>query len=369
MRASFWLAWRELARRKLSFITGTVMISVVVALCVSTELMSRAREVAVAAEIDHIGPALRLIPAEKTASDLAKFDLGSTSLTRDYVRKLQRRFFRRTRALDSRLLVKIPLEGMLIHVAGIDPGKVITSFEALRRLSDNEVVLGKELAFKIGKKAGDEIFLKDEKFYIVTVLPQTANIDDITLFLPLDKLHRFFGFSDVVNEIRLYPAKGVQVETIISDLKAGYPEISIINMHRGDTAEYEMNSRLSQHRHVLYAIMAVVIALCILIWSYLSASERKIEIATLIAVGGTAMTVIKVLVWKSIIVASLGAILGYITGMAIVVVQDFESAKSVIWSLQLFFMIFGGAVLISILGALPVSLFSAFQEHVALLQE
>ena len=83
MKAAFWLSWRELVNRKLSLITGVAMIAIAVALCSSLELISRARETKVAIQIDNIGPVLCLIPAGKTAYDLARFDLGSNYFSKE----------------------------------------------------------------------------------------------------------------------------------------------------------------------------------------------------------------------------------------------------------------------------------------------
>ncbi len=116
-------------------------------------------------------------------------------------------------------------------------------------------------------------------------------------------------------------------------------------------------------------VVAVVIALCIFIWSYLDSYERKIEVAIVIAVGGTAMTVFGMLICKTAFVGFMGAIIGYAAGAAIAITQDFSSAVSVIWSGSLLFMVCSGAVLFSVFATLPVSFLLIFREHVELLQE
>ena len=128
MKAAFWLSWRELVNRKLSLITGVAMIAIAVALCSSLELISRARETKVAIQIDNIGPGLCLIPAGKTAHDLARFDLGSNYFSKDDVIKIQHRLKSQIRALDNRLLLKISLSGIAIPIIGCNPCKSFFSF-------------------------------------------------------------------------------------------------------------------------------------------------------------------------------------------------------------------------------------------------
>jgi ABC-type lipoprotein release transport system permease subunit len=311
VKAIFWVTWREFLRRKSFFITGIIMVAVGVSLYTSVEFILKAREVAVAAEIDHIGPAFRLIPTGKTAKDLALFDLGSDYFKSERIDKMQKEFSSLIRALDGRLVLRVPVDGMIFPVIGIDPDRAVSPFKALKRLSDNDVVIGKELALKIDKKEGDKVSIKNSNFNVAAILPHTGNADDTAIFLSIKKLQNLFGFPDVVNEIRVFSLPGVKMGTIKDTLSSSYPNISIIGMSRGDVAEHEINLSLSQHRNALYLIMAFVIALCIFIWSYLDSHDRKIEVATVIAVGGTGMTVLGILILKTALVGFIGALIGY----------------------------------------------------------
>ncbi len=385
MKPAFWLAWRELASRKSAFAIGIGMVGVAVALCAATELISRAKEAAVAAEIDHMGPALRLIPAGRTARDLARFELGSAQaaqavgFTSNDVRRLRRELSRWIRAVEGRLLLRAPVgvasdprvgrEGRTVSVIGIDPKRMISPFDVLERLGDDKAVLGAALADRLHKGAGSEIAIKGKRFRIAAVLPETASADDLALYLSLRPLQNLFDLSDVVNEIRVFPAPGAPVERIASYVSAKHPEINVINTYRGTIAEGEMNRNLRGHRRVLYLVTGAIIALCILVWSYLNAGERRLEMATVVAVGGTSMTVLSMLVMRAAIVAFLGALAGYVAGAMISLAQDFESALSVVLSWQLLVAMSAGAVALSISGALIASMFSAFREHVTVLQE
>ncbi|VAX35457.1 hypothetical protein MNBD_UNCLBAC01-1164 [hydrothermal vent metagenome] len=364
----FWLALLEFMNKKLSFITGIGMVAVVVALCTTTELISRARESATRNEINYIGPSLRLIPSGKTVKDLAAFELGSDYFSRDYFKKINKRLARYLRAVDGRLLLKISLNGTLLPVVGINPRDVISPFDVLHRLSKNDVTLGNELSLKLGKTKGDKIIIKNKEFNIVAVLAQTASMEDLALFMPLNSLQSLFGLLNKVNEIRIFPKEG-QAKMIMRKLKSKDKKVKVIYTPRGDVAEHKITGSLSEHRRVLYFIMAVIIALCLFIWSYLDLSERNIEMATVIAIGGTSMTVLEILAFKTAVVGFFGSIIGYMAGAMITLVQNYHAAVPVIWSWSLFFSISFGTVFFSIFGALPVSYSLAFQNHVKLLQE
>ncbi len=369
MKPTLWLAWRELMSRKTAFATGLAMVGVAVSLCAGTELVARSREAAVAAQIDQIGPALRLIPTGKTAGDLARFELGATAFHERYASKLRVELSRWVRAVEGRLLLKVPVEDRMVPAIGIDPDRVISPFDVLSGLNDKDTALGSGLAGRLGKSEGDLVVIKGSQFRVSAVLPETASADDLALYLSLRPMQELFGLPESVNEIRVFPSPGAPIERVASYLSVGHSEINILKTYRGDVAEGGMNQSLLQHRRILYAITATVIAFCILIWSYLNAGERRLEMATVVAVGGTRMTVLSMLVVRAAIVGLFGAFAGYTVGAAISLAQDFGSAVTVVFAWRLLFVISSGTVVLSVFGALIASTFFAFREHVTVLQE
>jgi putative ABC transport system permease protein len=349
--------------------TGLGMVSVAIALCAATELLSRAKEAAVAAQIDHMGPTLRLIPAGQTAYNLARFELGPDSFTIQDLHRVRRALSPWIRALDARLLSKVPLQGRAVPAIGIDPGRVISPFEDLAELDDRDVALGATLGHELESKTNNQIFVNGTRFRVAAILPETASPEDLAVFLPLGQLQSLLALPATINEIRVFPASRVSIESIIAEVKSNHPEMNVINTHRGDTAEHEISDTLVEHRRVLYAITALVVGLCIFIWSYLSADERKVEIATVVAIGGTAMTILSMLVARAAVVGLLGGVLGYLAGASIAVGQDLEWALGVAFSSKLVLAVTGSAVVVSILGASAGSIPSMLRRHTTLLQE
>ena len=69
MRPVAWLAVRELTVARSRAVIACATVAAAVALGVATESISRARESAIARQIDQIGPPLRIIPEGTTASN------------------------------------------------------------------------------------------------------------------------------------------------------------------------------------------------------------------------------------------------------------------------------------------------------------
>lgn len=368
MRTSLWLAWRELSARKSAFATGLIMVAVSMALCVGTTLLSRMREVAVGLQIDHIGPPIRIIPTTNTAQDLARFDLDQSSLPLG-LPQVRRMLSPWIRAVDARLNSRVAIEGTSRPVIGIDPRRVISPFAALGQLGESEVALGSHLATTIGGKVGSEISIREKRFHIAAILSETASSEDLAVFLPLDRLQDLLNRPGTVNEIRIYPASGTSFDKILSRLESDSRAFTIVNAHRGDTAESQIGNRLTLHSAALYAITALVIGLSIFIWSYLNADERKLEMATVVAIGGSNMTIVWLLTTRAALVGLVGSSIGYVLGSAAALTQDLSWGLRVALSWNLALTVLSSTVALCALGALAASLLFAFRKHATILQE
>jgi ABC-type lipoprotein release transport system permease subunit len=368
MRGSAWIAWRELINRPWSFLLALVTISVAVAVCAATELVHRAREVAVSAQVDAMGPGLRLIPPGRTSRDLVRFELGTALFLESMIEEIQRAEAGSVRVVEARLLLKRPVGGIETPLIGVDPNTMVAPVAGLRGLANREVVLGNELARRLGKQVGDSVVFAGGDFTVKSILDSTASVEDMAMLLTLEDLRAGTGLAAVVNEIRLYPLPGFAAEKIAQNIQLSHPKLAIILPDNDDATRTEVDQSLSGLRWIIYSVTAMVAAFCVLVWSNLNASERRVEMATLVALGGSAWTVFATLALRVCIIAVGGALLGNALAVGIALMQDFEAAKSIVWSPDYLILWPTASVLIAVLGAIPVTLLSAFREHVRELQ-
>jgi ABC-type lipoprotein release transport system permease subunit len=369
MRASLWIAWRELLDRKASFVMAVAAMALVVALCAATELVSRAREVAVSAEMDQMGPGIRLVPAGVTASDLARFNVGTRFLKAEIVAQLGRDLTHWIRATEVRLLLVQEVRGLRTALVGVEPRTVVTHADLLRNLGNGQIVIGIQLADRLSLREGSMMRLRGSEFRVAAVLPSTATTDDLAVFMPLRNLQELTGVGNVVNEIRLYPLPGNSLEKARAFLKSQRPDLKVIVPDRDDAARLDIDQSLQQHRWAVYLVMAGITAFCVLIWAHLNAGERRVEMATIVAVGGSGLSIFAILALRASIVGLVGALLGYLAAAVFTLLQDYQSVVAVVFSGYFLATLVAGAVSLSVIGALPVSLASALREHVRALQE
>ena len=369
MSAAFWLAGHELMGRKGAFVMGSIVVAVVVSFCVGGELIGRAKGQAVRTELDRMGPSLRLIPPGKSASDLARNELGSTGFDRSTMAAISSALLPVCRTLDDRLLVRESIEGQPTLVIGVDPAHTSPVADSLDELEEGAVILGLELARRLGRGKGETISVGDQSMRIVGILAGTASGEDFAAFVLLESLRDSPGRDGAVNLVDVYPRHGVVRDQVIERLGSLRSQINVLVVDQDRSAVGELEQGLDQHRQALYVVTALMIAICICIWSYLSAVERRMEAATLFALGCDPRSMLLVLATQAAIVGFVGALLGYALGVAVALAQDFQSARGVVLSLQLVFAVEVGVILTSVLGSLPAALLTGYQNHVAVLQD
>lgn len=369
MSPVFWLALRELLGRRLGSGIAVVVIALSTAFLAGLEFLGRTREAAVSAEMDRSGPALRLIPQGRTARDLARFDLQDAPFRAEDARQLRGELKRWVAAIEGRLLLKVPFGKGLVPVIGIEPDASISPLTESRALAADAVLVGSEAAGQFVVSQGAQLKIHGNSYTVAGILPQTGSAEDSALFMRIDALQGMFGLPGAMNELRVFPAPGADIEAVAAYIAAQHPNMSVLDTGRGEAAERSINAALRESRGVLYLIIGLIIAASVLMWSYLNGSERKVEMATVAALGASAWTVVSMIVTRGALLGFGGAVLGFGVGIIIALAQDVESAMRVLPSLDLGFAVVGFATVLSAVGSAPVAAFVGLRDPVCVLQE
>jgi ABC-type antimicrobial peptide transport system permease subunit len=115
--------------------------------------------------------------------------------------------------------------------------------------------------------------------------------------------------------------------------------------------------------------MAAVAALTLLIAAHLDATERRAELATLVAVGASRWTILGALLVRSAAVAGVGAAVGALAGSLIAAAQE-PSIRDVgpsTWALAAF--VAGAGALVGMIAAVPTAFACDARDPVRELQE
>lgn len=367
---SLWVAWAELWARKRYFVASAALVAAAVALFSATELISRAREAAVASQIDYLGPTLRLVAAGVSSSELARFELGDKLIPVRTVWQLRSALSDWLRASEGRLLVMDTVDTVKSPIIGMAPDGGFGALAAVQNLGASEVLLGADLARRLRKTVGQRVSFLGRRWQVQAILPPLGGAEDLAVIVNLSALQKVRGVGANVNEIRLYATPGAEIAEASAILRSTYPDLNILQgADRGDPAEGQTIATLQRHRAVAYSLTALAVAIGLMIAAYLNAAERRVEMALVVAMGGTNLSALAILVARAALIGVVGALAGYVLGAAVAVAQDPGAGLSMAWSWTQPAAAMMTATILSMAASVPVSVQVSWQDHVRFLQE
>jgi hypothetical protein len=346
------------ARGKRCALAGAVVAALAGAVT-ATELVARDREAAVAKQIDAIGPALTIVPRGTTPGTLARYEIAGV-VPSETEAAVRRALGGQLRAIERRVVIHREVAGARRPVVGVE------TFVGSEKIPAPEVAsIGAELGRSI--PVGARLQVGRREFEVARVLPSTGSVEDLSVFLPIDDV-RGLGGVDGVNELRLFLAPGVSVRDSEARLGWAAPAATVIRADRGEIADGEMQESLARHRGSAYAVMAAVGVLTLLIAAHLDAAERRVELATLVAIGASAWTVIGGILGRSAVVGGAGSAVGAMVGVAIAAANATPDAAGM-QAGGLAACIAGAGLLTGLLAATPTALVCVARDPVRALQD
>ncbi|MCE5268360.1 MAG: ABC transporter permease, partial [Planctomycetaceae bacterium] len=203
---------REIFERKSQLLTSFLAILLGITVIVSIKNISHYSEMAVAREIDSLGANVLVLPKSATLQDYYAADMQGETIPEEYVTQLAMSDLQGLDNLSPKLSVPVDLRGKTFTLTGILPKsefqakaawggagifsrpigcgaasvgmmgstdkKTLARKRVIETLEDNEVLVGADVAAKVGLKDADKLDLLGKKFTVTAVLPQTGTVDD-----------------------------------------------------------------------------------------------------------------------------------------------------------------------------------------------
>jgi putative ABC transport system permease protein len=356
-----WLSWRELNGRKTVFAINVAIIALLVALPVTLDLMGKARKRSVGTRIDYMGPSLSLVPRGISSSDLVTAQMKGRTFSRGLIETVRKDLSPLLRAAEARLITRLHVEGKTVPAVGIDFQEVHSYPFSEYSLLENEVLLGEVAARKLGRNSGDVIRIRSRDFTVAGTIPTAGGIEDVSMFLELRVLQKLTGQEGRINEIRLFSRSAEALEELKSSSKTYYTHVNIVDSYRGDVAEKDIDVTLQNYQRVVYAAAFILIALCIIISTYINLDGRKAEISTVYTLGARQGVILQVLAFRTVWIALLGSFAGHLLGILAMLVQDASVPMLQIWSWTSFLAVLAGTVALGLVVTMPFALYSVYK--------
>jgi putative ABC transport system permease protein len=198
----------------------------------------------------------------------------------------------------------------------------------------SNVVLGSDIALKQDMHVGDTIEIRDEEFTVVGILETTLAMPDSEILVPLPVAQRLFvaGLpemyqgsvdpADVVTELVVYPAAGVEDEELATRIEAATDKVDTMTAADVDTTFGAVAELLTAILVGIALISLLVGGLSVVNTMAMSVAERTREIGIKRAIGGSRQRVVREIVAESALIGLIGGLLGLALGCLIVVVGN-----------------------------------------------
>jgi len=195
-----------------------------------------------------------------------------------------------------------------------------------------ETLIGKELAEELGLKVGDELFIVASTSYggLGPGLYQVSGIfrsgismiDRKTFYIPLSQAQYQLAMDDSALEITLGISGGVDgTEEVADRVKAKMDELGrndlIVLPWQEQGGMVEIIAPMDTYIIYFFLLMGIIATTTVVNTVLMSVMERIREIGALRAMGFERKTIIRMILMESLIVGSIGTLLGLILGMGL----------------------------------------------------
>jgi len=368
----FQLVVKEISRRKINFLLALLSVTFAVAIFIGSLFMLKAHDLRTEkiialkqAETEErmavlqndyrkimkkLGFNLLILPHNQKLRDLYADDFASEYMPEAFVTKLSESQIITIRHLLPSLQQKIkwPERKRTIILIGTrgevpflhrDPKEPI-----LVAVPKGHAVIGYELAASLDVRTGQTITLLGRDFVVTSVNEERGSRDDITIWIDLGEAQTLMNKEGQINAILALKClcAGNEIAQIRSEIAAILPGVQVIEQGTKVVTRAEARQRAAREakealasvvetrRHlraeqVAFSSLLVPAVLLICgIWIaflfFSNVRERRSEIGILAAIGVRAKMILLLFVGKALLLAAVGAILGYVIGVVAVIV-------------------------------------------------
>jgi putative ABC transport system permease protein len=383
------LVLREIFERKSQLLTSFLAILLGITVIVSIKNITYYSEGAVAQEMDNLGANVLILPKSATLQNYYAVDMQGETIPEEYVTQLAMSDLAGLDNISPKLSLPVELEGTSFTLTGILPKsefqakaawggagifsrpigcgasvgmmgsqdkKTLARQRVIETLEDNEVLVGADVASKLGLKEAATLDVLGRRFSITAVLPQTGTVDDSRIFAHLHVVQDLAKKGPVINAIEVIGCCQEISNGLVDKINRLLPDAKVVTITQIADAQIKINRMMSNLSLMFLVIIVFVGGASIANYMYANVFERRREIGTLMALGAHSGLVLRIFLLKALILGVAGGIGGYIIGSILAMVLGPQLAGIYVWPMPLLALL---AVGISVALALAASYFPA----------
>ena len=246
--------------------------------------------------------------------------------------------------------------GASVGMMGSEDKKTLARKRVIETLEDNEVLVGADVAAKLGIKDADKLDVLGKKFSVTAILPQTGTVDDSRIFAHLHVVQDLSKKGPVINAIEVIGCCQQISKGLVEKINHLLPDAKVVTITQIADAQIKINRMMSNLSLMFLVIIIFVGGASIANYMYANVFERRREIGTLMALGANSGLVLRIFLLKALILGVAGGIGGYVLGTILAVILGPKLAGVVVLPMPLLALL---AVGISVALALLASYFPA----------
>ncbi len=183
----------------------------------------------------------------------------------------------------------------------------------------NQVIMGAPEAKVLNKSVGQTISIYNQTFEIVGIYETGNFVYDRGIVMPLKQLQNISGNTGVVSLILVKGTNGTNATDLAQTIQQKYPnELTTTTSLSGSTRTNNGLNIINSFASVV-SIFAIMFGSIIVILTMLKAvNERTREIGVLRAVGWTKRNILEMILGESMVLATIGTVIGLIFAVGIV---------------------------------------------------
>ncbi|MBT9142530.1 MAG: Macrolide export ATP-binding/permease protein MacB [Dehalococcoidia bacterium] len=185
-------------------------------------------------------------------------------------------------------------------------------------LSDEQILVGSNLAATLGVMEGDLLTLSGQEFQVFAVLKDSGSAEDEQILLNLSAAQVLLDRPDQVTVIELAVDYSLDSEEVLlAQLRDVLPSVEVTSLRQEALRRDEMITRLVRFGTSVSVLILFVGMLVVGLTMSGAVRERTREIGVFRAIGFRKSDVAKIILLEGLIVSVLGGMLGYFMGMAV----------------------------------------------------
>ena len=385
------LVLRELFQRSNQLWTSLIAISLGIAVMVGIESTTRFSEKAVAGELDALGANILILPKDATVQDYYSADFQQSEIPESYVSVLTSSDLKGIDNLSPKFSLPVEIKGRKATLTGIlpksefkskalwqgtlglfkkpegcgivanIPGITDTTKNLVRRrviedLAPDASLVGADIASFLRLKEGDSIEVLKKRFKVEAVLPITGTVDDGRVFAHLHTVQQLAGKDSVLHSIEIVGCCSQISGGLIQKINKLLPDAKVVTITQVVQTQFRTNTVMRRISIILLIVIVLVGGASIANYMFANVYERRREIGIYMALGANSGWIMKLFLFKAVIVGITGGLIGYAVGTILAVFLGPKIAGVPVHPIALFLV---WSVLLSTVIALAASAFPA----------